>query len=446
MATASSSGLSSVLAGGADTIVARATAGGRGALAVIRVSGAEARAVAARVCPGVDFDRGWRATLTELYDAGGGILERGVIVPFPAPRSATGEDMFEATVHGSPYLVERLIEACVGAGARRAAPGEFTRRAVANGKLDLVQAEAIRDLVAAETAAQLRNARAQLAGSLSARFRALRQELTGLLALLEAALDFEAQSVVVGEDEIANRLESCRRGVRALLATAAAGERIRDGLRVAILGPPNAGKSTLFNLLCGRERAIVSPHPGTTRDILEAELEIGGVRVALLDTAGLRQGGDEVEREGHRRALAAAAEAELGVLLWSVDGVEDEPTAPDTLPVLRVASRADRSELQRPGWLRVSCVSGEGVDALRAALASHAERDIADLGGGVAIAARHRASLERAESELDGVDPARPELAAEGVRWAIRALEELVGELDVETVLDEVFATFCIGK
>jgi tRNA modification GTPase len=234
--------------------------------------------------------------------------------------------------------------------------------------------------------------------------------------------------------------------VRALLATAAAGERIRDGLRVAILGPPNAGKSTLFNLLCGRERAIVSPHPGTTRDILEAELEIGGVRVALLDTAGLRQGGDEVEREGHRRALAAAAEAELGVLLWSVDGVEDEPTAPDTLPVLRVASRADRSELQRPGWLRVSCVSGEGVDALRAALASHAERGIADLGGGVAIAARHRASLERAESELDGVDPARPELAAEGVRWAIRALEELVGELDVETVLDEVFATFCIGK
>lgn len=446
MATASSSGLSSVLAGGADTIVACATASGRGALAVIRVSGARASAVAARVCPGVDFGRGWRATLTELYDAGGGIVERGIVVPFPAPRSATGEDMFEATVHGSPYLVERLIEACVDAGARRAAPGEFMRRAVANGKLDLVQAEAVRDLVAAETASQLRNARAQLGGSLSASFRALREELVRLLALLEASVDFEAHSVVVSEPDIEAQHRRSRGLVAGLLATTAAGERLRDGLRVAILGPPNAGKSTLFNLLCGRERAIVSPRPGTTRDVLEAELEVGGVRMVIQDTAGLRAGGDEVEAEGHRRALEAAAEADLGLLLWAADGEEDEPPAPGGLAVVRVASRADLSARRRPGWLRVSCVSGEGVDELRRALAAEAGGQVSGLGDRVAIAARHRTSLERAAAELDGLETAQPELAAERVQTAIRALEELVGEVTTESVLDEVFATFCIGK
>jgi tRNA modification GTPase len=354
--------------------------------------------------------------------------------------------MFEATVHGSPYLVERLIEACVDAGARRAAPGEFTRRAVANGKLDLVQAEAIRDLVAAETASQLRNARAQLGGSLSASFRALREELVRLLALLEASLDFEAHSVVVSEPEIEAQHRRSWGLVAGLLATAVAGERIRDGLRVAILGPPNAGKSTLFNLLCGRERAIVSPRPGTTRDVLEAELEVGGVRVVIQDTAGLRAGGDEVEAEGHRRALEAAAEADLGLLLWAADGAEDEPPAPDGLAVVRVASRADLSARRPPGWLRVSCVSGEGVDELRRALAAEAGGQVSGLGDRVAIAARHRTSLERAAAELDGLETAQPELAAERVQTAIRALEELVGEVTTESVLDEVFATFCIGK
>jgi tRNA modification GTPase len=446
MVMASSRGSSSDLAGGADTIVARATAAGRGALAVIRVSGPRAAAVAARICPEVDFRRGWRATLAALRDDAGAELERAVVIPFPGPRSATGEDMFEATMHGSPYLVEQVIEACLRAGARRAEPGEFTRRAVANGKLDLVQAEAVRDLVAAETAWQLRNARAQLEGSLSASFRALRRELVGLLGLLEAGLDFEAHEAAVEPMEVQKQHLVCRLRLLELLGTAGAGERIHDGLRVAILGAPNTGKSTLFNYLCGKERAIVSPRPGTTRDVLEAELEIGGLRVLIQDTAGLRTGGDEVELEGHRRAVAAAAAADLGLLLWSADGEHDEPNVPGGLALIRIASRADLSTARRPGWLRVSCVSGEGLEDLVGAVAGHAQQQVAELGDRVAIAARHRESLERALEELDDAEAAPPELAAEGVRSAIRALEELIGEVEVETVLDEVFATFCIGK
>lgn len=446
MVMASSSGLSSDLVGGADTIVARATAAGRGALAVIRVSGPGAAAVAARICPEVDFSRGWRASLAALRDAAGAELERAVVIPFPGPRSATGEDMFEATLHGSPYLVGQVIEACLRAGARRAEPGEFTRRAVANGKLDLVQAEAVRDLVAAETAWQLRNARAQLEGSLSASFRALRRELVGLLGLLEAALDFEAHEAAVDPIDVQKQHRVCRRRLLELLSTADAGERIHDGLRVAILGPPNAGKSTLFNYLCGRERAIVSPRPGTTRDVLEAEVDIGGLRVLVQDTAGLRDGGDEVELEGHRRAVAAAAAADLGLLLWSADEEQDEPSAPCGLALIRISSRADLSTAHRPGWLRVSCVSGEGLEDLMGAVAAHVQEQVAELGDRVAIAARHRGGLERALEELDEVEAAPPELAAEGVRSAIRALEELIGEVEVEAVLDEVFATFCIGK
>jgi tRNA modification GTPase len=446
MATASSSGLSSDLVGGADTIVARATAAGRGALAVVRVSGPEAAGVAARVCPSLSFARGWRARLAPLFDAGGRELERALVIPFPGPRSATGEDMFEATLHGSPYLVERLIEACVAAGARRALPGEFTRRAVANGKLDLVQAEAVRDLVAAQTAWQARNARAQLDGALSARFRELREELLALAAEVEGAVDFAAQGVVAEEATLAARGGRCLERLAGLLATAPAGRLIRDGLRVVILGAPNSGKSTLFNTLGGGERAIVSPRPGTTRDLLECELEVGGLRLVLQDTAGLGVAADELEAEGARRAHAAAAAADLVLLLWSVDAEGEEPEAPAGVPALRVSSRADLGPQARPGWLRVSCHSGEGLEALRAELAARAESEVVDLGGAVAIGARHRAALERARDELAGADWRQLELAAERLRWAIRALEELVGGLSSEELLDRLFATFCIGK
>jgi tRNA modification GTPase len=450
MVKASSSGLSSDLAGGADTIVARATPPGRGALAMIRVSGARAAAYAAQVCPDLSFNDGWRATLTTLRDARGEPLERAVATSFPGPRSYTGEDMLEVTVHGSPFLVEAVIEAFIAAGARPAEAGEFTRRAVANGKLDLVQAEAVRDLVAADTAWQHRNARQQLAGALSAQFERLRAALVTLLATIEASLDYEAQGVAVPAGEINARLEECRCQLAALLATAGAGERLREGLRVVILGPPNAGKSTLFNHLCGSERAIVSPHPGTTRDLVESELDVGGVPIVVQDTAGLRAGGNEIEREAHRRAQAAAAQADLAIVLWAGDAGEDAaaPEVPEGLPAIRVRSKMDLVPASgvTDDWLGISCRSGAGLEKFRCELQRRVLGDVPDLGGAVAIAARHRRALEVAAAELESCHVESPDTAAENVRWALRAVDELIGEVAADDVLDEIYSSFCIGK
>jgi tRNA modification GTPase len=448
MVKVSSNGLSSALADGADTIVASATPVGRGALAVVRVSGPGAEACASQVCPELSFEAGWQAVLTTVLDANGEPLERAIAVPYPAPRSYTGEHMLEVTVHGSPFVVESVVGAFVAAGARPARPGEFTRRAVANGKLDLVQAEAIRDMVAADTSWQHRNARLQLAGSLSAQLGELRSAVVALLALVEAALDYEAQAVAVDASEVEAQLAVCREQITALLATSAAGERIRAGCRVVILGPPNAGKSTLFNHLCGSERAIVSPHPGTTRDVVEAEIDISGVPLVVQDTAGLRDGGDEVEAEGHRRAQAAATEADLAIVLWAADSEEEPVDVPVELPVIRVRSKIDlgSSASNAPGWLGVSCLTGEGLEAFRRAVCDCVLGDVPDLGGVVAIASRHRHALRAADDELASCDVAQPELAAENVRWALRSIEELIGAVADDDVLDCVFATFCIGK
>jgi tRNA modification GTPase len=448
MAKVSSSGLSSDLVGGDDTIVARATPAGRGALALIRVSGERARSCAARVCPELDFEPGWRASLTAVLDVRGVILDRAVVVAYPGPRSYTGEDMLEITVHGSPYLAREVIGSLVAAGARPAEPGEFTRRAVANGKLDLIQAEAIRDLVAADTAWQHHTARLQLSGALSARFAALKSTLVGALATVEASLDYEAQGVTVAGSEIAAHFDACRDGVSSLLATAAVGARIHDGLRVVIVGPPNAGKSTLFNWLCGSERAIVSPHPGTTRDLLEAALDIGGIRTVVQDTAGLRAEGDEVELEGHRRAQDALAVADLALVLWPADGAEEPPVMPATVPAIRLRSKADVDPglTADDGWHRLSCHSGEGLENLRRQLYELALVDVPDLGGAVAIAERHRRALESAAEELARCDVEQPETSAESLRWAMRSIDRLIGEVATEDVLDEVFESFCIGK
>ncbi len=450
MATAFSSGLSSALAGGAETIVARASAPGRGALAVIRLSGPDSARVAGVVCPRADFDHAGRAALVEIFGRDGEQIERGVVVPYLAPRSYTGEDMLELSVHGSPYLVEAVIEACVGAGARLAEPGEFTRRAVANGKLDLVQAEAVRDLVDAETGWQLHNARQQLNGVLSQTFSELRQGLISLLAAIEAALDYQAQGVEVAAAEMEGPLAACRTKIAEQLATAAAGKRIRDGVRIVILGAPNSGKSTLFNTLCGFERAIVSPHPGTTRDVLEAEIDLGGVASVLQDTAGLRQAEGSVEAEGHRRAMGAAAAADIVLLMRAADAGPEEvmPALPEGVATIKIASKADLGTGRSMAGesLPVSCRTGEGLDSLRRRLADMASGEIPDLGGAVAIAARHRRALERADQELRGCSAESPELAAEQVRWALSAISELVGEVDSEEVLDEIYSAFCVGK
>ncbi len=447
MEPAFSSGLSSALAGGADTVVARATAEGRGALAVVRLSGPDAGRIAREVCSGLDPDRPWQAQLVEVT---GDLVpgERAVAIPYRAPRSATGEDMVEMVLHGSSFVVDCVLEQCVAAGARRAAPGEFTRRAVANGKLDLLQAEAVRDLIAAETRFEYQAAQRQLRGELSARFGRLRGELTAVLALLEAELDFPGHGVEPEPGAVARRLAVVRQEIDDLVAGATRRELARGGIRVVLVGARNAGKSTLFNRLIGRPRAIVAETPGTTRDVLEATTEIAGVRVVLVDTAGTGRGGDAVEREGMARAAAAVAEAHVVVALWPADTAEGPPqiSLPPGGESVLVWSKADLGSGGGEGWLRVSARSEEGLLELEARLASAVRAVIGDEDGPVAAGARHRRALERARDELSAIDPGAPELAAEGVRWTLAELAELTGEVLTEDVLDEVFATFCIGK
>jgi len=450
MAVDSSRGLSSALAGGADTVVARATPEGRSALGVVRVTGPDVARVAASLCPGLRLDRPWRAQLAELRDAEGRSLERAVVIPYRAPRSFTGEDMLELMVHGSPALLTALVEACVRAGCRPAAPGEFTRRAVANGKMDLVQAEGLRDLIEADTARQLGAARLQAAGHLSDQLRDLRVELVGALGEVEAALDFVDQGVGLDRASLARRVEMCRSRIDSLLETAWAGRRLRGGVRVAILGAVNAGKSTLFNRLVGSDRAIVSPRPGTTRDLIEAGVEIRGLRVVLVDTAGLRAGGDAVEAEGVERAHRAGQEADVLLIVHAADAGEWSGPPPVDRPWLGVLNKVDlapeAAEPAQGDWVRTSATSGQGIDRLERALGKMVSAGLDRLEGRVAIGERHRAGLEAAAAELDGLAVEHPELAAEHLRWAAASLAELIGEVAAEDVLDRVFETFCLGK
>jgi tRNA modification GTPase len=432
--------------------VARASGSGRGALAIVRVSGRDTRRIAAQVCPELAGCEPWRARVVSFRGLDGVPIERGVAVLYHEPRSYTGEDMLETSVHGSPYLVRELVAAIIAAGARPAAPGEFTRRAVANGKMDLLQAEAVRDLIGAQTALQADNARRQLTGALSTEVGGLRDALVALLAQIEAALDFEPHGVVVDRKAWSRERIRCRELIGQMLATSSSGERIRDGVRVVIIGPPNSGKSTLFNTLLGSERAIVTTHPGTTRDVVEGELEVDGLRVVLADTAGLRETTDPVEREGVRRAEVALEAAHVVVELWPSDHGDPPSSTRRTTPQLwlHVRSKSDLAQAgcaaDAAGWLRVSCISGEGIEALRDELRARVTAEVDDLGGRVAIAARHRRALERADQELAAVDSDEPEILAEAVRWALREVRELTGEVANEDVLDEVFRTFCIGK
>jgi tRNA modification GTPase len=445
----SSSALSCALAGGADTIVARATAPGRSALAIVRLSGPGVRSLAATLCDPGDFpDHRWRTRRVRLRDRGGEVIEEAVAISYPRPRSFTGEDMLELVVHGSTFVVEQVIASSVALGARLAEAGEFSRRAVANGKLDLVQAEAVRDLINAESAAQARNARLQLHGLLSARFGELRRQLVELLALVEASLDFGDHDVVVDPMEVEGRRLRLGEALGALEATEEAGRWLREGVRIAIVGAPNAGKSTLFNTLLGRDRAIVSDQPGTTRDVVEGEATIAGIRVVLADTAGLRSTAGEVEAEGVRRARAALAGARAAVVVWAVDGGENPPQVEGGIPLIQVRSKCDlgSAEAVRGGWLAVSCFTGEGVEELRAGIAGLLRDKVEHLGGEVAIAARHAAALRAAAAELDEAAGREPEVMAEHLRCALRRVEQMVGAVDDEEVLDQVFRTFCIGK
>lgn len=429
-----------------DTVFALSSGRLPSGIAIVRMSGPQAAAAAVALVGALPAPR--MARFGTLRDPSSGEeLDRGLVLHFPGPASATGEDVVELHLHGGRAVVAAVLRSLSRVpGLRPAEAGEFTRRAHANGKLDLAEVEGIADLVAAETEAQRRQALALASGALSRRVEMWREGLVGALALLEAAIDFSDEGDV--PDTLAEgaveRIDGLRRELMSALADAARGERVRDGLVVAISGPPNAGKSTLLNRLAGREAAIVSAVPGTTRDVLEVHLELAGQAVTLLDTAGLRETSDAVEAEGVRRARARAQAADL--VLWLA---EDAATPPEAFAsAVRVRTKIDTGGALPDGWFGISAATGDGMDALLLEL----ERRAGEIAGGApALVTRERqrlalemavAHLERALGDFGG----REELRAEEVRLAVRALDQTIGRVDVEQVLDALFSTFCIGK
>src|SRR6185437_11466427 len=406
------------------TIFALASAPGRAGIAVLRLSGSRVHRTLLAAVGLSPVAR--RATRVRFRDPDSGdIIDDGVAIYFPAPHSYTGEDVAEFHVHGSRAVIAALLE-ILGRreGLRLAEPGEFTRRAFENGKLDLTEAEAVADLVDAETAAQRRQALRQLDGALGALYEDWRARLMRALARIEA--------------EIAAHLADGRRG-----------ERLRDGVSVAIIGPPNAGKSSLLNALARRDIAITSAIAGTTRDVIEARLDLGGYPVLLADTAGLRQSADEIEQEGVRRALARAEAADLRLVMVDAtqprDTVDPRLAGDNAIVVLNKIDLAPAAATD--GALRLSVTTGEGMEALLARLTEEVARRAGDGSAPLITRARHREALTLCTRSLTRfADATLPELAAEDLRQAARALGRITGRVDVEDMLDIVFHDFCVGK
>jgi tRNA modification GTPase len=438
-----------------DPIAALATPPGRGALALIRLSGVGVFGVAARVITHFRAEPARRATLAAFRAEDGEVIDRGLYTVFPGPHSYTGEDLVELSCHGGVLVPRRLLAALHAAGARPAAPGEFTRRAVLNGKLDLVQAEAVGDLIDATAPAQAHAALNQLEGGLSRRLATLRESLIEIQALLSYDIDFpEEDDGPVAPPRIASQIESAASQIRRLVATAPSAERLREGALLVFAGRPNAGKSSLFNALLGRDRALVTEMPGTTRDAIEAHTDFLGWPVRLADTAGLWNAPEKIDRMGvevSRRYLAAADLVLLCVEAGREVG-EDEDAIAGARPTLMLRTKADLAVEAGEG-IAVSALTGEGLGVLRRAAAERVFADrinLADLEPGL-TRERHRTTLSRALAALGDAVPhlgsgGDAVLAAHHVRQAAGALEELLGFIDIEEVLDRVFGSFCVGK
>jgi tRNA modification GTPase len=446
-----------------DTIVALATPAGRSALALVRISGKGARGVLAALAPRLSEPaaRPRKGRLAEFCDASAAAIDTGVATFLPGPGTATGEDVVEISVHGSPLAVERLLAAAVAAGARPARPGEFTERAFRAGKLDLVRAEAVRDLIEARTpAAALASAR-RLAGGLSQRLEAVRQDLLGASVALTGAIDFAEDVGEAIPPAAREGLERAEAALAALAATARTGRLLTHGCRVAILGRPNAGKSTLFNALVGAERAIVTEIPGTTRDAIEATIDLDGVPVTLVDTAGLRETGDAVEALGVGRARAEAERADAIVYVFDAAeglGADDarELAGAGEAPRILVANKSDlRAEgaAPLPAAARPLCgLRPEAGAALRALLAEAIAAGVStDVSSEVLGSMRQADLVARAAASTRATLEAlgrgeSPEYAAAHCHAALDTLADLVGETTSDDVLDRLFSTFCIGK
>ena len=457
-----------------DTVIALASGAGRAAVAVIRVSGARTREVLNALCGALPEPR--HASLRRLHDPkSGGLLDRGLVLWFPAPASFTGEDMAELQVHGSRAVIREVIDAALTVeGTRLAEPGEFARRAFENGRLDLTEVEGLADLVNAETEAQRRQALAQADGSLRTLYECWRTELLKAQALMEAGLDFSDEGDVVADVTV--KSEAIVAGLLAAISEHLAdkrGECLRDGFRVVIAGPPNAGKSSLLNALARRDVAIVSEEAGTTRDVIEVHLDLAGIPVLLIDTAGLREAEGKVEAEGVRRAIARVEEADL--VVWLVDATDPQWTPPPgfrgsravsieldavppqidavplQIPTIQVLNKRDLApEMAVPdGVVAISAKTGACLDLLLKLFEEHAiSATTSDSAAPLLTRTRHRVELESAHDALSRfMDKSLiPELKAEELRVAARHLGRLTGHIDVEDVLGAIFAEFCIGK
>ncbi|MEC9347598.1 MAG: tRNA uridine-5-carboxymethylaminomethyl(34) synthesis GTPase MnmE [Pseudomonadota bacterium] len=443
----------------ADTIYALSSGAGMAGVAVIRLSGPAAGTTLAALCGPLPGPR--RAVLRTVRDpASGEAIDRGLVLWFPAPSSFTGEDMAELQVHGSRAVIADLFDLLARRdGLRLAEPGEFTRRAWHNGRMDLTAAEGLADLIAADTTAQRRQALRQADGELASIYAGWRERLLRVLAHMEAWLDFpdedlppETRSGLVAD------LVSLRDDVAAHLSDARRGERLRDGYTVAIVGPPNAGKSSLLNALARRDVAIVAATPGTTRDVLEVHLDLDGWPLVLLDTAGLRETDDAVEREGTRRALDRATRADLVLELRPADASASHPgpTLPDSVDRLLVRSKSDLPVTQDDPYLvssdviTLSVLTGEGLETLLRTLAGRAAEAMQSGGNVLPTRLRHREGLAQCLAVIDRAlalpDDGPPELMAEDLRMALRTLGRITGTVDVEDLLDVIFRDFCIGK
>ena len=443
-----------------DTIAAIATPPGQGALSVIRVSGAAAEAVLRKVFRPrgnlTPWESARRAVLGDFLAEDGSVLDEGLVVFFRGPASFTGEDTFEFTGHGGALVTRRVLERLLRAGAKGAQPGEFTQRAFINGRLDLTRAEAVMDLIGAQSDRALRMATGLLSGSLGRKIAEACDGLVGVLAHVEAYIDFPEEDIDPETGmALCARMSEVLGLVRALENSAYRGRILREGVRVVLCGSPNAGKSSLLNHLLGRDRAIVSPVAGTTRDTIEESVQMRGYAIRLIDTAGIRESDDLVEAEG---VVRSQREVDLAdIILAVIDGSAGSHSAyvPEDKRVLRIFNKADLTE--HADWsgvegVRVSCLTGQGLDALECAV----EQQIGE--GGLlsdtdepAVNARQADALRRAavalEAALSGMEAAvGTELVAEDLREALGALGEIVGRVDADDILGRIFSSFCIGK
>jgi tRNA modification GTPase len=457
-----------------DTIAAVATPPGRGGIGIVRLSGPDARAITGQLVRLRKPLEAGRAILADVLDPTGpdiAPIDEAVVTAFVAPHSYTGEDVVEIAAHGSPVVLETLLRGALAAGARLAGPGEFTQRAFLNGRIDLTQAEAVQDLIAAQTLEQARMAAQQLGGALSRRVAPVKEELVTLIALLEAGMDFAVGELddvdVVSPEQVRKVLASVRAALEKLERSYAQGHRLREGASLALVGRPNVGKSSLFNRLLERERAIVTPSPGTTRDTVEDAMAVGGIPLRLIDTAGLRLAGespaDEAEALGIARSREALADADLVVVVLDAAA----PISPEETELLRsldgrphVVVRNKSDLLSSPGsppggeesgYLLTSALTGEGVGNLRTKILRllRAEGDVAT--GGVLNSLRQQQAVATALTSLAAAEQANEtgiphEFLLADLHGALQSLDSLTGQTTSDDILNRIFSTFCIGK